>query len=45
MPQISHSKKMNCNFDDIKIKENLLNTMRHASYSKRCMQFEAKNRK
>jgi hypothetical protein len=30
---------MNRKFEDIETKENLLNTMRHASYSKRCGAF------
>jgi len=42
MPQLSHSKKMICKFDDIEIIEDLLNKMRHASYSKRCMPCEKK---
>jgi len=36
MPQLSASKKMNCKFDNIETKDDLLNKMRHASYSKRC---------
>jgi len=35
MPQLSHSKKMNCKFDDIEIIENLLNKMRYAPYLER----------
>ncbi len=42
MPQLKHSNKMNCKFEDIENKENLLNTMRHASYSNRCIPLNRK---